>query len=158
MQFLLSFVVGGIDPIEIVVGLFVLLFFSFHFLFAHHPQASPYLRKIMFSTVVTSFSHLQVAIFRIFFLRVLSLYALLYGLYKRTSLTSEQTPLYDPLTRVDQEDCAGTVIGQEVVMCDHVSHALGKDLMSLYHLCYLWRETDIQTYEHSNIQRKGVVD
>ncbi len=45
---------------------------------------------------------------------MLSLYALLYGLYRRTKLTSEQTPLYVSGTRVLQEDCAGTVIGQEL--------------------------------------------
>lgn len=57
---------------------------------------------------------LQVTIIRTFLLRMLTVYALLYGYFARTKLNAPQLPAYDDDTRTPQDKCAGTVIGQEI--------------------------------------------
>lgn len=59
-------------------------------------------------------SILQVTIIRTFLLRKLTIYALLYGYFERTKLNEEQLPAYVAGKRTAQENCAGTVIGQEI--------------------------------------------
>ena len=56
----------------------------------------------------TGKDEVRMSVMRIFLLRIVSIYAVLYGLYKTTNLANTpNTPA------VDQYDCAGTTIGQE---------------------------------------------
>ena len=71
---------------------------------------------------------MQVSLIRVFLLRILSIYAVLYALYRKTDLNQEQSPLYET-GEVTQETCAGTVIGQELyklVIVDTVTFLAGR--------------------------------
>ena len=74
-------------------------------------------------------------------LRVMSIYALTYALYYKTRLTSKQLPEFNENVRTPQEDCAGTVIGQELyklVLVDMVLTPLSN--VVLYVGLYLWHK------------------
>eukprot|EP00050_Salpingoeca_kvevrii_P018453 m.74438 g.74438 ORF g.74438 m.74438 type:complete len:735 (-) comp8053_c0_seq2:3365-5569(-) len=58
---------------------------------------------------------MKITIGRTFAVRMIALYALLYGLYRSLELTAVQEPVFSEGTIVDQTQCAGTVIGQELM-------------------------------------------
>eukprot|EP00049_Salpingoeca_infusionum_P015349 m.297933 g.297933 ORF g.297933 m.297933 type:complete len:814 (+) comp15859_c0_seq4:268-2709(+) len=92
----------------------------------------------------------SLTIFRTFILRIMTIYALMYGYFSQTNLTQEQTPIYnssDPTAaNITQSDCAGTRIGQQVyklVLIDTVIGLLQRLGATLFWYWWLKRNVEL---------------
>lgn len=78
----------------------------------------------------------QLTIIRTFLLRKLTIYALLYGYFERTKLNKVQLPPYEAGKLTAQENCAGTIIGQEIyklLLVDTVVSIVQRYLSTLFY-------------------------
>jgi len=86
---------------------------------------------------------LMMNIIRTFLLRMLILYALLYGYFNQTKLNQVQLPTYSAISITPENNCAGTVMGQliyRLVWVDMVaSHAQRLGLTIFFYLRWVGR-------------------
>ncbi|EGD81772.1 hypothetical protein PTSG_02485 [Salpingoeca rosetta] len=107
----------------------------------------------------------QVTTLRVFMLRILTIYALLYGFFQKTNFTELQTPVYNGTNSsasITQDDCAGTVIGKEIyklVLVDTLVGMLQRLAATLFWYFWLKRRVEldlVQCVLHL-VYRQGLV-
>lgn len=108
---------------------------------------------------------MRVVIGRSAILRTLSLWAVLYGLYKKTSLLGTQSPAWSASTLTPTENCAGAIYGQELYRLLLVDTVAFSFAIIMYHVCKyrFWYkckqklELDISEGVLSLVYRQGIV-
>eukprot|EP00048_Salpingoeca_helianthica_P022804 m.20445 g.20445 ORF g.20445 m.20445 type:complete len:706 (+) comp7838_c1_seq1:160-2277(+) len=108
---------------------------------------------------------MRITIGRSAILRTLTLWAVLYGLYKKTSLLDTQTPTWSASVLTPTEKCAGSVYGQELYRLLLVDTLAFSFTISAYHIGMyrFWfnykdkLELDISEGVLSLVYRQGIV-
>lgn len=110
-------------------------------------------------------TELMINIGRSAVLRTLSIYAVLYGLYKKTGLLNTQSPTWSASVLTPQSSCAGTVFGQELyrlLVIDTLTFSLSLTAFHvlMYNVWYRRKnklEMDIPEGVLSIVYRQGIV-